>query len=75
MLSACIMVSAGAGMDASVAAEQRFTDEEHAFLLSRVQPALIGLIDGSLSTLAPIFAAAFAVAAVPPEAAEASSPS
>ena len=45
-------------MDASVAAEQRFTDEEHAFLLSRVQPALIGLIDGSLSTLAPIFAVA-----------------
>ena len=36
--------------------EARFTDEEHAFLLSRVQPALIGLIDGSLSTLAPIFA-------------------
>ena len=38
--------------------EARFTDEEHAFLLSRVQPALIGLIDGSLSTLAPIFAVA-----------------
>lgn len=36
----------------------RFTEEEHAFLLSRVQPALIGLIDGSLSTLAPIFAVA-----------------
>jgi erythrin-vacuolar iron transport family protein len=31
---------------------------ESAFLLSRVQPALIGLIDGSLSTLAPIFAVA-----------------
>ena len=28
------------------------------FLLQRVQPALIGLIDGSLSTLAPIFAIA-----------------
>src|SRR5438094_4648423 len=26
------------------------------FLLQRVQPAMIGLIDGSLSTLAPIFA-------------------
>jgi erythrin-vacuolar iron transport family protein len=38
--------------------DARFTDEEHAFLLSRVQPALIGLIDGSLSTLAPIFAVA-----------------
>ena len=29
------------------------------FLLQRVQPAMIGLIDGSLSTLAPIFAIAF----------------
>ena len=43
-------------MDARAA--ERFTEEEHAFLLSRVQPALIGLIDGSLSTLAPIFAVA-----------------
>ena len=31
---------------------------EHQFLLQRVQPAMIGLIDGSLSTLAPIFAIA-----------------
>ena len=30
------------------------------FLLKVVQPALIGLMDGSISTLAPIFAAAFA---------------
>jgi VIT1/CCC1 family predicted Fe2+/Mn2+ transporter len=43
---------------ARVATEDRFTEDEHAFLLSRVQPALIGLIDGSLSTLAPIFAVA-----------------
>jgi VIT1/CCC1 family predicted Fe2+/Mn2+ transporter len=47
-------------MDASVATEPndegRFTEEEHAFLLSRVQPALIGLIEGWLSTLAPFFA-------------------
>src|SRR3954453_2796831 len=28
------------------------------FLLQRVQPAMVGLIDGSLSTLAPIFAIA-----------------
>jgi VIT1/CCC1 family predicted Fe2+/Mn2+ transporter len=34
------------------------TDEEHRFLLQRVQPAMVGLIDGSLSTLAPIFAIA-----------------
>jgi len=31
---------------------------EHVFLLTRVQPAMIGLIDGSLSTLAPIFSVA-----------------
>jgi VIT1/CCC1 family predicted Fe2+/Mn2+ transporter len=33
---------------------------EHEFLLQRVQPAMVGLIDGSLSTLAPIFAVAVA---------------
>jgi VIT1/CCC1 family predicted Fe2+/Mn2+ transporter len=33
--------------------------EEHNFLLQRVQPAMVGLIDGSLSTLAPIFGIAF----------------
>jgi VIT1/CCC1 family predicted Fe2+/Mn2+ transporter len=33
---------------------------EHAFLLQRVQPAMVGLIDGSLSTLAPIFAVVLA---------------
>jgi hypothetical protein len=33
---------------------------ETSFLLQRVQPALAGLIDGSLSTLAPIFAVALA---------------
>src|SRR5881397_2920234 len=34
--------------------------DEHAFLLQRVQPAMVGLIDGSLSTLAPIFSVALA---------------
>src|SRR5947207_14127889 len=29
---------------------------DHQFLLQRVQPAMLGLIDGSSSTLAPIFA-------------------
>jgi VIT1/CCC1 family predicted Fe2+/Mn2+ transporter len=33
---------------------------EQPFLLQRVQPAMTGLIDGSLSTLAPIFAVALA---------------
>ncbi|HKU55686.1 MAG TPA: VIT1/CCC1 transporter family protein [Gaiellaceae bacterium] len=32
--------------------------DEHVFLLQRVQPAMVGLVDGSLSTLAPIFAIA-----------------
>src|ERR687885_1131762 len=36
------------------------TDADRAFLLQRVQPAMTGLIDGSLSTLAPIFAVALA---------------
>jgi VIT1/CCC1 family predicted Fe2+/Mn2+ transporter len=30
------------------------------FVLQRVQPALVGLIDGSLSTIAPVFAVAIA---------------
>jgi len=34
--------------------------DDHKFLLQRVQPAMVGLIDGSLSTLAPIFAVAIA---------------
>ena len=34
--------------------------DEQVFLLQRVQPAMVGLIDGSLSTLAPIFAVALA---------------
>ena len=33
---------------------------EHDFLLQRIQPAMVGLIDGSLSTLAPIFGIALA---------------
>lgn len=41
-----------------------FSEEAHAerrqFILTYVQPGLAGLMDGSVSTLAPIFAAAFA---------------
>jgi VIT1/CCC1 family predicted Fe2+/Mn2+ transporter len=36
------------------------TDAQQSFLLQRVQPAMTGLIDGSLSTLAPIFTVALA---------------
>jgi VIT1/CCC1 family predicted Fe2+/Mn2+ transporter len=34
--------------------------DDPSFLLQRAQPAMTGLIDGSLSTLAPVFAVAFA---------------
>lgn len=34
--------------------------ERRAFILQYVQPGLVGLMDGSVSTLAPLFAAAFA---------------
>src|SRR3954447_11747930 len=36
------------------------TRDERSVLLQRVQPAMTGLIDGSLSTLAPIFSVAIA---------------
>jgi rubrerythrin len=44
---------------ADVQAEER-TAERRQFILTYVQPGLAGLMDGSVSTLAPIFAAAFA---------------
>lgn len=42
------------------ARESEAMTERRAFVLQYVQPGLTGLIDGSVSTLAPIFAAAFA---------------
>ncbi len=36
------------------------TGEQRTFLLQRVQPTMVGLVDGSLSTLAPIFSIALA---------------
>ncbi len=38
--------------------DPRGHEERHRFVLQTVQPALLGLMDGSVSTLAPIFAAA-----------------
>src|SRR5436190_1963050 len=35
-------------------------DDAQTFLLQKVQPAMVGLVDGSLSTLAPIFSIALA---------------
>ncbi|MFC7395629.1 iron exporter MbfA [Chelatococcus sp. GCM10030263] len=40
--------------------EQEAATERRQFILTFVQPGLAGLMDGSVSTLAPIFAAAFA---------------
>ncbi|HEX2257705.1 MAG TPA: ferritin family protein, partial [Afifellaceae bacterium] len=42
------------------AREEEQTAERRLFLLQIVQPGLAGLMDGSVSTLAPLFAAAFA---------------
>ena len=44
-------------LEGSAAGELR---KQQSFLLRRVQPAMTGLIDGSLSTLAPIFAVVLA---------------
>jgi rubrerythrin len=40
--------------------EEEETARRRLFLLQIVQPGLVGLVDGSVSTLAPLFAAAFA---------------
>lgn len=41
-------------------AKNHIRDPQAPFILRVVQPALVGLMDGSVSTLAPIFAAAYA---------------
>ena len=45
---------------AQITEPDRIAADSQSFLLRRVQPALSGLMDGSLSTLAPIFAVALA---------------
>jgi rubrerythrin len=50
-------------LGAQVSKTERVDEEETArrmFVLQYVQPGLVGLMDGSVSTLAPLFAAAFA---------------
>jgi len=39
-------------------ATNREKEENHEFVIQKVQPALLGLMDGSVSTLAPLFATA-----------------
>jgi VIT1/CCC1 family predicted Fe2+/Mn2+ transporter len=53
-------VASARDLEAADALSSRQERGEQSFLLQRVQPALAGLMDGSLSTLAPIFAVALA---------------
>src|SRR6476659_2444108 len=48
------------GAMATIISAVRRQRDQRSFLLQRAQPAMVGLIDGSLSTLAPIFAVVFA---------------
>ena len=50
----------GFARDKNISAIGQRKDPSNRFLLQVVQPGLAGLMDGSVSTLAPIFAAAFA---------------
>ena len=50
--------SAAQSDDNNSAADERRSQHD-AFVLRYVQPSLVGLIDGTVSTLAPVFAAAF----------------
>lgn len=55
--------AAGAIEEKRLPGEKRTAENEDArrrFILQIVQPGLVGLMDGSVSTLAPVFAAAFA---------------
>lgn len=47
-------------LEAAADKEAEQTAQNRLFLLQIVQPSLVGLMDGSVSTLAPLFAAAFA---------------
>ena len=47
-------------LEAAAATEDEAAIRHRLFLLQVVQPGLVGLMDGSVSTLAPLFAAAFA---------------
>jgi erythrin-vacuolar iron transport family protein len=56
---ATLAAISNANLTSALAAEKEKTNRR-LFLLQIVQPGLIGLMDGSVSTLAPVFAAAFA---------------
>lgn len=55
-------IRADAIVSKNLSADVRLGEDQHArrlFVLQYIQPGLVGLMDGSVSTLAPIFAAAF----------------
>jgi hypothetical protein len=47
-----------ATLDAGLNLSEHAAHHKHRFVLQKVQPALLGLMDGSVSTLAPLFATA-----------------
>jgi rubrerythrin len=53
-------VRAAKSMEAAAGKESEAQAEKRLFVLQVIQPGLAGLMDGSVSTLAPLFAAAFA---------------
>src|SRR6516165_1454948 len=50
-------IDATTGFSPPIAAAE-YSPHRHRFVLQKVQPALLGLMDGSVSTLAPLFATA-----------------
>jgi len=52
------MSTEAAALDAGLNLSEHAAHHKHRFVLQKVQPALLGLMDGSVSTLAPLFATA-----------------
>jgi VIT1/CCC1 family predicted Fe2+/Mn2+ transporter len=52
------MSSEATGLGAELSQDAPQEDQDRDFVLQKVQPALMGLMDGSVSTLAPLFATA-----------------
>ena len=52
------MSAEASALDAGLNVSEHAAHHKHKFVLQKVQPALLGLMDGSVSTLAPLFATA-----------------
>jgi VIT1/CCC1 family predicted Fe2+/Mn2+ transporter len=57
-MGSAVMSSEATGLDASLSESEAQIHQGRDFVLQKVQPALMGLMDGSVSTLAPLFATA-----------------